>query len=232
MSESGHNQFCPIAMASDILCTRWTIMLVRELLLGTTRFNDLRRGLPRMSPALLSKRLKELEAAGVVVRSRADGDPDLYEYRLTEAGEALKPVVYAIGDWGHQWVTTEASLANLDVKLLMWNMRRTINPNPMPPGRSTIQIIYRDLKPPQRDWWLLVEPGKGADLCSVDPGYDVDLYVSTDLRTMTEIWMGYGTIACAKADDRLGFVGSRALEDNFGRWLGSSRFAAMEKKVA
>ena len=232
MSESGHNQFCPIAMASDILCTRWTIMLVRELLLGTTRFNDLRRGLPRMSPALLSKRLKELEAAGIVTRTRAGGDPDLYEYGLTDAGRALKTIVYAMGDWGHHWVTTEASLAKLDVKLLMWNMRRTINTDPMPAGRSVIQIIYRDLDAPTRNWWLLVEPGKDTDLCSVDPGYDVDLYITTDLRTMTEVWMGYGTIACAKADERLTFIGSASLEADFGTWLGSSRFAAMEKKVA
>jgi len=232
MSEGGHNQFCPIAMASDIICTRWTIMLVRELLLGTTRFNDLRRGLPRMSPALLSKRLKELEAAGVVMRNASGGAPDLYEYILTDAGRALKPIVYAIGDWGHHWVTTEASLAKLDVKLLMWNMRRTIDPKPMPAGRSTIQIIYRDLEPPTRNWWLLVEPGKDTDLCSVDPGYDVDLYVTTDLRTMTEIWMGYGTIPCAKEAERLTFIGSADLEATFGTWLGSSRFAAMEKKVA
>jgi len=232
MSEGGHNQFCPIAMAADILCNRWTIMLVRELLLGTSRFNDLRRGLPKMSPALLSKRLKELEAAGVVTRRQADGAPDLFEYGLTEAGRALKPIVYAIGDWGHHWVSTEASLAKLDVKLLMWNMRRTIRTDPMPPGRSVIQIIYRDLQPPTRNWWLLVEAGKDTDLCSVDPGYDVDLYISTDLKTMTEVWMGYGTIGCAKADERLTFIGNPELEATFGTWLGSSRFATMEKKVA
>lgn len=232
MPEGGHNQFCPIAMASDILCTRWTIMLVRELLLGTTRFNDLRRGLPRMSPALLSKRLRDLETAGVVARRRAESEPDLYEYILTEAGQALKPVVYAIGDWGHHWVTTEASLAHLDVSLLMWNMRRNMDPDPMPAGRSTIQIIYPDLPPARRNWWLLVEPGKETDLCSVDPGYDVDLYITTDLRTMTEIWMGYATIRCAKADNRLTFVGNRALESTFEFWIGSSRFARMEKRVA
>jgi DNA-binding HxlR family transcriptional regulator len=207
-------------------------MLVRELLLGTTRFNDLRRGLPRTSPALLSKRLRELEAAGVVARRRAESEPDLYEYVLTEAGRALEPVVYAIGDWGHHWVTTEASLAHLDVSLLMWNMRRKINPDPMPPGRSTIQIIYPELPPARRNWWLLVEPGKDTDLCSVDPGFDVDLYVTTDLRTMTQIWMGYATVACAKADNRLTFVGDRRLENTFAQWIGSSRFATMEKRVA
>jgi DNA-binding HxlR family transcriptional regulator len=224
--------FCPVAMASEILCTRWTMMVLRELLLGTTRFNDLRRGMPRMSPTLLSKRLKDLEAAGILERVADAKGPDLYEYRLTAAGRALKPVVDAIGDWGHHWVTTATSLAHLDVNLLMWNMRRNINTDPMPPRRSTVQIIYRDLPPAKRNWWLIIEPGREIDLCSVDPGFDVDLYLTTDLRTMTEVWMGYSTIARAKRDDRLVVSGNRKLADGLQTWLGSSRFAKMEKCVA
>ena len=224
--------FCPVAMASEILCTRWTMMVLRELLLGTTRFNDLRRGMPRMSPTLLSKRLKDLEAAGILERVADANGPDLYEYRLTAAGRALKPVVDAIGDWGHHWVTTATSLAHLDVNLLMWNMRRNINTDPMPPRRSTVQIIYRDMPPAKRNWWLIIEPRKEIDLCSVDPGFDVDLYLTTDLRTMTEVWMGYGTIASAKRDNRLVVTGNRKLAESLQTWLGSSRFAKMEKCVA
>jgi len=232
MSEGSYKQFCPVAMASEVLCTRWTMMLMRELLLGTTRFNDLRRGLPRMSPALLSKRLKDLESAGVLKRTKNTKGPDLYTYELTEAGRALKPIVDAIGDWGHRWVTTKATLANLDVNLLMWNMRRNINPEPLPRRRSTIKLVYRDLPAAKRNWWLLVEPGKGTDLCSVDPGYDVDLYVTTDLRTMTEVWMGYAPISRARSEGRLTLAGDRQLQANFPAWLGSSRFAKMEKCVA
>jgi DNA-binding HxlR family transcriptional regulator len=224
--------FCPVAMASEILCTRWTMMLLRELLLGTTRFNDLRRGMPRMSPTLLSKRLKDLEAAGILERVADANGPDLYEYHLTAAGRALKPVVDAIGDWGHHWVTTATSLAHLDVNLLMWNMRRNINTDPMPPRRTTVQIIYRDLPPAKRNWWLIIDPGKDVDLCSVDPGFDVDLYLTTDLRAMTEVWMGYSTIARAKRDNRLVVSGNRKLADGLQTWLGSSRFAKMEKCVA
>jgi DNA-binding HxlR family transcriptional regulator len=232
MTEGSYKQFCPVAMASEVLCTRWTMMLLRELLLGTTRFNDLRRGVPRMSPALLSKRLKELEAAGILRRSKGSLGPDLYEYELTEAGRALGPIVDAIGDWGHRWVTTEATLAHLDVNLLMWNMRRKINTEPMPPRRSTIQVIYRDLPPSKRNWWLIVEPGKEPDLCSVDPGFDVDLYLTTDLRTMTEVWMGYTSVSRAKNEDRLVVTGNRQLEASLHTWLGSSRFAKMDKCVA
>jgi DNA-binding HxlR family transcriptional regulator len=232
ISASRHKQFCPLAMAADILCARWTMMLLSELLRGTTRFNDLRRGLPRMSPALLSKRLKELEAAGIVARSRPAEGPDLYEYSLTEAGRAVEPIVDAMGDWGHRWVTTEASMANLDVKLLMWNLRRNLVPDPMPQRRCVIQIVYRDLPTASRNWWLLIYPGREADLCSIDPGHDVDLYVTTDLRTMTEVWMGYDAAARAIEDGRLVLVGDRTLETTFQTWLGASRYAAMEKCVA
>jgi DNA-binding HxlR family transcriptional regulator len=232
MAESSYTSFCPVAMASEVLCSRWTMMLLRELLLGTTRFNDLRRGVPRMSPTLLSKRLRELETAGILERVADPKGADLHEYKLTEAGRALKPVVDAIGDWGHRWVTTEATLANLDVNLLMWNMRRNINTEPMPRRRSTIQIIYNDLVPEKRSWWLIIEPGKDVDLCSVDPGFDVDLYLTTDLRTMTEIWMGYTSVASARKDDRLIVTGDRNLAKSLQTWLGASRFAKMEKCVA
>jgi DNA-binding HxlR family transcriptional regulator len=231
-SASRHKQFCPLAMASDVLGGRWTMMLLSELLRGTSRFNDLRRGLPRMSPALLSRRLKELEAAGLVARSIPAGGTDLVEYRLTDAGMAVEPVVTAMGDWGHRWISTEATMEHLDVKLLMWSLRRNLNPYPMPPGRSVVQFVYRDLPTETRNWWLLVEPGVDVDLCSVDPGYDVDLYVTTDLRTMTEIWMGYSSAAAALDDGRLILIGDRALEATFQTWLGSSRYARLEKCVA
>src|SRR5690349_9348434 len=207
MAEGSYNQFCPVAMAAEILCTRWTIVLLRELVAGSTRFNELRRVVPRMSPTLLSKRPKDPEAASIVARSRVTGDPALYEYRLTDAGKDLGRVVFAIGEWGQGWVTTESSLGKLDPNLLMWDMRRNINAEPMPQRRSTIQVIFSDLQEARRNWWLIVEPGAEVDLCSVDPGFDVDLYLVTDLRTMTEIWMGYTTVAQAKSAGTLVVTG-------------------------
>lgn len=207
-------------------------MLLAELLRGTSRFNDLRRGLPRMSPALLSKRLKELEAAGLVSRLQSAEAADLHEYALTEAGFAVEPIVDAMGEWGHRWVKTEAGLEHLDARLLMWNLRRNLNPNPMPARRSVIQFVYRDLSVEMRNWWLLVQPGNDIDLCSVDPGYDVDLYITTDLRTMTEVWMGYVPAHRALEEGRLVLVGDRKLESTFQMWLGSSGYASLEKCVA
>lgn len=232
MTDHSYNQFCPVAMAAEILCTRWTMVVLRELVAGSARFNALRRGVPRMSPALLSKRLKDLEAAGIVTRTRIAGDADAFEYRLTPAGLELKPVIEAVGCWGHRWIETEASLKNLDPDLLMWDIRRNIDPTPMPAGRRTIQFIFSDLPQPQRHWWLIVNPEQGTDLCSVDPGFDVDLYLSTDLRTMTEIWMGYITPAHAKGAGRFSVTGNRQLEASVDGWLKLSVFARVPKLVA
>jgi DNA-binding HxlR family transcriptional regulator len=232
MSDGGYNQFCPIAMAAEIVCCRWTLLLLRELVLGSTRFNELRRGLPRMSPALLSKRLKDLEAGGIVTRTAIDREREVVEYRLTDAGKDLRPIIEAVGVWGQRWVTTKATLKNLDADLLMWDIRRNIDPDPMPRCRNTIQFIFSDRPQSERSYWLIVEPDKEVDLCTVDPSFDVDLYVSTDLRTMTEIWLGYTAIARAKDNGRLTLTGSRKLEADLSMWLKLSVLAKVEKRVA
>jgi DNA-binding HxlR family transcriptional regulator len=232
MTEGSYNQFCPVAMAAEVLCTRWTVVLLRELVAGSTRFNELRRGVPRMSPALLTKRLRDLEAAGVLERVRAAGEAEVFEYRLTPAGRDLQPVIEAMGIWGQRWVESESSLRNLDPNLLMWDMRRNLDITPMPKSRSTIQFIYGDLAEGRRNWWLIVNPGTEVDLCSVDPGFDVDLYISTDLRTMTEIWMGYKSVARAKDDGCLIATGSRQLDAALQSWLGLSPFAKEKKLIA
>jgi DNA-binding HxlR family transcriptional regulator len=231
MTQGSYKQFCPVAMAAEILCTRWTIVLLRELVAGSTRFNDLRRGVPRMSPALLSQRLKELEASGVLRRVPCPDEPGIYEYRLTAAGRELEPLVEAFGIWGQRWVGTELSLQHLDVSLLMWDMRRNLDPTPMPERRSTIQFQYPELPAAQRAWWLVVDPAAGVDLCSIDPGFDVDLYVTTDLRTMTAIWMGLDSIRVAVANERVLLTGDRRLGSEMQRWLGLSPFAK-ERKLA
>lgn len=232
MSDSGYSQFCPVSMAAEIICSRWTLLVLRELVQGSSRFNELRRGVPSMSPALLSKRLKDLEAAGIVRRTAAEREPGVHEYRLTPAGEELRPIIEAVGVWGHRWVTTEATLKNLDANLLMWDIRRNINTDPMPHRRNVIQFIFKDRPPAERNYWLIVEPRNEVDLCLVDPGFDVDLYVSTDLRTMTEIWLGYAAAGLASDDGRLVLTGNRDLAADLRAWLKLSMFAKVEKKVA
>lgn len=229
MAESSYGQFCPVAMASEILCSRWTMLVVRELVCGSTRFNDLRRGLPRMSPALLSKRLKELEAAGVIRRVVVKDEPGPFEYHLTRAGRDLRAIVEAMGIWGQTWVGAGATLQNLDPSLLMWDIRRRIDPTPMLPRRCVIQFLYPELPQNCRRYWLITTPGMDVDLCTVDPGFEVDLFVRTDIRTMTAVWMGLMTPAEAIDSGKLVLTGERALGRSIGQWLKFSPFAGQKK---
>lgn len=231
MAEGSYRQFCPVAMAAEVLCTRWTVVLLRELVAGSTRFNELRRGVPRMSPALLSRRLKDLEAAGIVSREASASDSGTFEYRLTASGRELGPIVEAFGIWGQRRIEADLSLQHLDVQLLMWDMRRNLNTTPMPQGRNVIQFVYPELPVTQRSWWLIVDPKDGVDLCSVDPGFDVDLYVAVDLRTMTAIWMGLDSVRAAVANKRMVLTGDRLIATAMQTWLGLSPFAK-EKKLA
>ena len=230
--ERSYNQFCPVAMAAEVLCSRWTVVLLRELLAGSTRFNDLRRGLPRMSPALLSQRLKELEETGVVERRPVVGEPGIHEYGLTEAGRELQPLVESFGKWGQRWIPSQLSLEQLDASLLMWDMRRGLKFDPPPKRRLVIQFQYADAPLRERNWWLIVDPDHPVDLCSIDPGHDVDLYVTSPLRTMTAIWMGIETVREARSDNSLMLTGDRDLIDTMERWLGLSPFAPIERQVA
>lgn len=222
MTQGSYKQFCPVAMAAEILCSRWTIVLLRELIAGSTRFNDLRRGVPRMSPALLSQRLKDLEAAGVLRRDEAE--PGVHEYVLTAAGRELEPLVHAFGMWGHRWIESKLSLQHLDARLLMWDMRRSLDTTPLPKARSVIRFQYADAPQGHRLFWLIALPKGEIDLCEIDPGFDVDLYVSCSLLTMTAIWLGYETPKAAVSAKRLILVGNRDLQSKVPTWLGLRPF--------
>ena len=228
--EGSYGQFCPVAMAAEIVCSRWTALILRELLCGTTRFNDLRRGVPRMSPTLLSKRLKELEQAGVIT-TRPTGQAGIVEYVLTESGEDLRDVVMTLGNWGHRWVESKVSLKNLDPSLLMWDMRRWLRLTPAPQGRQVIQFEYPELPPARRNYWLVVE-GTTVDLCSVDPGYEVDLFAQSSLHTMTAIWMGISTVQAELDAGRLELTGDMTLARSMQQWLGLSPFAKEKRRAA
>jgi len=232
MPEQSYHQFCPVAMASELLCTRWTMLILRELLAGSTRFNELRRGLPRISPALLSQRLKELEDAGVVERHASDREAGVAEYHLTSMGRDLRPLVEGFGRWGQRWISSELSLEKLDGTLLVWDMRRNLRIDPAPPVRKVVKLRFPDAPPKDSDFWLVVAPGAEVDLCKVDPGFDVDLYVTTELKAMTAIWMGLLPFAAALRDDRVRLAGDPRLASAFPSWLGLSPFASVGRMVA
>ncbi|MEM1100698.1 MAG: helix-turn-helix domain-containing protein [Pseudomonadota bacterium] len=223
-----YSQFCPVAMASEVICTRWTPLVMRELLCGSVRFNDIRKGVPKMSPSLLSKRLKELERAGVVRTAKGKGGAP--EYHLTQAGEELRPLVIGIGNWGQRWVESRLSLRNLDPSLLMWDIRRNFAPDPRPDRRCTIQFLYPELPELLRDWWLLVD-AEGTDLCRTDPGFEVDILVTSDLRAFTSVWMGISTLSDEMDAGAVTIDATPTLEASLKSWLKYSVFAPQERMV-
>jgi len=217
-------------MASEIICSRWTPLVLRELIAGSTRFNDLRRGVPRMSPTLLSKRLKELAQAGVIAVQPAR-DRNSVEYRLTKAGEELRDVVMSLGIWGQRWIESSLSLKNLDPSLLMWDMRRNLRPSALPGlQRRTIRFEFPELRTGRNSWWLVVE-GTAVDLCAFDPGYDIDLYVVGSLRSMTSIWMGHSTLKSEVDAGNVELTGDREVARAMHDWLGLSPFAKEKSRA-
>ena len=225
-----YGQFCPVAMAAEVVCSRWTALVIREMLCGSTRFNDLRRGLPLMSPTLLSKRLKELEHAGVI-KTVPTVQSGVSEYKLTEAGEDLRTVVMSLGIWGQRWVDSNLTLKNLDPSLLMWDMRRSLDPTPLPPRRVAINFIFPEVPPAKRSWWLVIDAGK-VDLCGTDPGFEIDLYVRSSLRSMTSVWMGLSGVHEEIKGGQIELIGDKSVAQSMQQWLGLSAFAKEKKRVA
>lgn len=222
MPES-YGQFCPVAQAAEVLTERWTLLVVRELLMGSTRFNELQRGVPRMSSSLLSKRLRELERSGLITREPLRGERG-NAYRLTPAGEALGPLVVALGMWSRDHLKREISAEEADPALLMWDMRRSIQLDRLPQDRIVTFFRYRDAEEGKRAWWLVAEDD-GADICFSDPGFSIDLNVDAEARAMAEVWVGQLELGAAMRSRRVKVSGPEHLVRSMPDWLGLSSFA-------
>jgi DNA-binding HxlR family transcriptional regulator len=219
----GYGQYCPVAKAAEVLCGRWTPLILRELVFGARRFSDIRRGVPLMSSALLAQRLRELEAAGII-EHQPTSRGHAGEYRLTHAGSDLRPLVEELGNWGQRWVRSQFAAEDLDPGLLMWDMRRCVKAHKFPPRRTVVKFEYRGITSRKRTWWI-VSDQDDVDLCLKDPGFDVDLLVTSDLRTMTAVLMGALPVRRAVAEGRIVLVGPAILKRCFPAWLGLSPFA-------
>lgn len=219
----GYGQFCPVALATEVLAERWTPLVIRELLLGSVRFNDLQRGVPRMSSALLARRLKELQFAGIVEHRRKPGGG---EYHLTPAGRELYPVVEKMGLWAQRWLRHKlVDVENLDPDLLMWDIRRTIaKPAVANARRYVAEFRLSGVPISRRRYWLVFERDF-VDLCYRDPGFPVDLYVESTLRTLTQVWLGHVAVGDAIRVDKLRLDGSRRDAAAFRTWFKLSPFA-------
>jgi DNA-binding HxlR family transcriptional regulator len=218
-----YGQFCPVAVAAEVFAERWTPVILRELVLGSRRFNEIQRGVPRISRALLVKRLRELQGHGVI--SSAGG-----EYRLTPAGEELGEVVVQLGKWGQRW-TAPVQRDTLDARLLLWDMRRRIAVDRLPGRRVVVRFDFRGV-PASHKWprtyWLVMER-PDVDLCIIEPGFDVDLFVAADLGALSRVWLGEIPIRQAIRDGAVSLNGDRQLVRDFPSWLLLSTLAAVPR---
>lgn len=221
---SGYGQFCPVAKAMELLDERWTVLVVRELLAGSTHFNDLRRGVPKMSPTLLSKRLQTLTRAGVVERSEVDGRTI---YTLTECGRELVGVVDALGAWSVRWMSDLVE-KDLDPSVLMWDIRRTIPLGQWPRARTVVAFRLSGAPPKASSWWLVVSDGQ-AQVCDFDPGYEVEATVSTNLLTLSQIWRGDQSWQRALAHGSVSIEAPREVRLALPTWIGQSSLAVVPR---
>lgn len=192
----GYGQYCPIAHALEVLGERWSLLIVRDMLTGYRRFNDIARAEPGLSRTLLSKRLRQLEAAGIVSHV---GD----DYLLTDAGEDLRSIVFGLGEWGAKWAFDEPEPVELDAELLVWWMHTRIDTALLDHPRTVLQFRFSD---DPRPFWMVVEAGEPS-VCFTDPGFDVDVVVRSDLRSLYEVWLGRVPIRHALRTDRIAFDG-------------------------
>ena len=219
-----YNQFCPIAKAMEVLGEKWTLLIIRELLMGSTRFNELQRGLCTISPTVLTKRLTYLEETGLIVRKRIPGQRG-FEYFPTDACRELFPVLEQIGVWGMRWVQDQMTDDDYDLELLMLYLERSIQPGQLVGHETVIKFNFTDAKECP-EWWCVVA-GRQVEVCILDPGKDVDIYFTCTVRLMCELWMQQKSYRQAVADGSLTLVGPKALTRNVEKWLKPSIFAGI-----
>lgn len=222
-----YGQFCPVAKSAEILGDPWAILIVRELLLGSSRFSHLQRGLPRISPTVLNTRLRELEERGVLLRRRLNGQRG-HEYRLTPAGRELSSVVEALVVWGMRWARDNMEDDDLDVTFLMFDIQRGLAQPELPDGETVICFQFPDLEEFSQ-WWLICDGQEDVDLCYQDPGKDVDVFVTATSRDMIGVWMGDIELGAALADDRVRVIGDAALCRRFRKWFPLSSAAGIPR---
>jgi DNA-binding HxlR family transcriptional regulator len=216
-----YGQYCPVARAAEVLAERWTLLVIRELLCGEERFNAIARGVPRLSPSLLAARLRELQRAGLVRREVVGGEP---RYRLTEAGADLEPLVRLLGEWGVRWMYNLRA-DEFDPVILMLDIKRQVRVPGLPERRITVELCFPDAAPSVRRWWLVMSRSDGADVCEVDPGRPIDVWLETAVSVLTRVWMGDISWSAALREHLVRLSGDHCACQARPSWLGTSSFA-------
>lgn len=224
MANHSYNLFCPTAMAAELLEPRWTMLILCEMGSGSTQFADIQRGVPGMSPSLLARRLREMEASGLLAREEIPGTRKS-RYRLTPAAQDLLPIINDLGTWAHRNLDSRVALDRLDDKMLMWNVRRKIIRAALPNRRTVVEFMLRRDDGSEAKYWLIMRPGEQTDLCSIDPKFDVDLYIVASLRDFTAAWMGHSRFEAEIDAGRIKLIGDAVLAQGLTRWMVRSCFA-------
>ncbi len=215
-------QFCPIAKATEIIGEKWTILILRELLIGSTRFNELQRGLSMISPAVLTKRLTTLADYELIMKRKLPGQKG-YEYLPTKACEELLPIFIDLGNWGMRWTRTHLTNQDFDADFLMLYLQRSIQPEMLPGKKSLLKFHFTDIKQ-QPDWWIIVN-GTEVDICTIDPGQEVDVYFSSSIKCLSDIWMGETTYRKEINAGSLKLVGPTILTKDITKWMSNCMFS-------
>lgn len=196
-----YGQFCPIAKAAELFCERWTPLILRDLAFGATRFSELQAGVPLASPTVLSRRLKQLEAEGILERRRSSTGRT-WTYHLTPAGAEFAPIVEALGVWGQRWSRRELADREVDLGLLIWGLERGVKSDAFGERRCVVKLTFSDQPAAKRHWWFVNADGR-TELCYEDPGFEIDLYLVTTLRDMIYLWRGDLSLTRALDEERL-----------------------------
>ena len=224
-----YNQFCPIAKAAEIFCERWTALIIRELAFGGVRFSQLQRGVPLASPSLLSARLKQLEAEGIVERRKSETQKS-WTYQLTASGEEFVPVVMSLGVWGQRWSRRDLQKHEIDLGLLLWAFEKGANAESFGPDRTIVEFDITDQPKHKRHWWYLNENG-ACELCVTPPGRDTDVHVCATLPDLIRVWRGDISLGRAITDGRLDVHGTTKLRKEFRKWIGIPELAKVRPAV-
>ena len=225
--QNQYGQYCPLALSSQLICSRWTLLIIRELLFNSHSFNDISQGVPRMSRTLLSNRLKEMINSGLLEKINVGKNQS--HYQLTTAGEALGPVVTSLAKWGQEWLKTEPLLEDVDIGLLMWDIRRNAVPLDVLPSRFVVEFHLNDAPEDNNKHWLIYENSE-VELCNIDRDYEVNVYFDASVRTLTQIWMGWEDFDLAVKQRDLILKGNKKLVACAEEWLGKSGLAGIKRR--
>jgi DNA-binding HxlR family transcriptional regulator len=224
-----YGQFCPVAQALELVGERWTLLVIRELLCGNYRFNQILNGVPLMSRSLLAARLRSLEDAGLVTRRERD-DGKSSEYCLTPAARELEPIVMGLGVWGQRWARREMRPEENDPVLLMWDIHRNLHVDKLPARQTVVSFWLRDVEAKRSRYWLRIQKPE-VELCLTNQGFEENLKVETTARALVDVWMGHSELKEALKSKAIRLDGSPQLVREFPKWLKLNVFAPVERPV-